>query len=534
MPAAPEDPATEGERAGGDRLQAYRAKRNFDRTAEPSGTVEAAPAADAPRFVIQKHAARALHYDLRFEAAGVLISWAVPKGPSFDPSVKRLAVHVEDHPLDYASFEGSIGSGEYGAGAVIVWDEGTYRNLTERNGHPVSVVDAVAAGHLSVWLDGAKLHGGWSLTRTSPAGDKEAWILVKRADDLASRSVDVTTEAPNSVLTGRSLEEVRGDVDSPQWHTGPATWRPPMLAQPLRVPQDLRVVAPPGWIYQRKLDGLRCVAVRNGSQVELWSRNHLSFTARFPAIVAALAARPADNFTIDGELVAFDGSRTSFARLQQPRSQQGEAPARPEFHAFDLLHLLGNDTTGLPLSDRRRLLTQAPGRRRRRHLRGRGGRWRPSCPARRRLSGRLGGADRQTSRERLPQRPVARLAQAQMHELAAAGRRRMDGPVRTAVGSGGAAGGLLRRGESASVRRPGRFGLRRPGAGRPAADAGWAIGGEVALRPGRQGQRIALGPPGDGCRGDLHGVDPRRPAAPSALRKSAAGRRPGEVRRQPG
>jgi bifunctional non-homologous end joining protein LigD len=358
VPAAPEDPAAEGERAGGDRLQAYRAKRNFDRTAEPSGTVEAAPAADAPRFVIQKHAARALHYDLRFEAAGVLISWAVPKGPSFDPSVKRLAVHVEDHPLDYASFEGSIGSGEYGAGAVIVWDEGTYRNLTERNGHPVSVVDAVAAGHLSVWLDGAKLHGGWSLTRTSPAGDKEAWILVKRADDLASRSVDVTTEAPNSVLTGRSLEEVRGDVDSPQWHAGQATWRPPMLAQPLRVPQDLRVVAPPGWIYQRKLDGLRCVAVRNGSQVELWSRNHLSFTARFPAIVAALAALPADNFTIDGELVAFDGSRTSFARLQQPRSQQGEAPARPEFHAFDLLHLLGNDTTGLPLSDRRRLLTQ--------------------------------------------------------------------------------------------------------------------------------------------------------------------------------
>jgi bifunctional non-homologous end joining protein LigD len=299
-----------------------------------------------------------LHYDLRFEAEGVLISWAVPKGPSLDPSVKRLAVHVEDHPLDYASFEGTIGSGEYGAGAVIVWDEGTYRNRTERDGHPVSVVDAVAAGHLSVWIDGTKLHGGWALTRTGPAGDREAWILVKRADDQASRTVDLTTEAPDSVLTGRSPEEVRGDGGSDRWQAGRATWRPPMLAQPLRVPQDLRVVGSTAWIYQRKLDGLRCVAVRNGNEVELWSRNHLSFTGRFPAIAAALAGLPADNFTVDGELVAFDGPRTSFARLQQPRLQHPEAPARPEFHVFDLLHLLGRDTTGLPLSDRRRLLAQ--------------------------------------------------------------------------------------------------------------------------------------------------------------------------------
>jgi bifunctional non-homologous end joining protein LigD len=304
--------------------------------------------------VIQKHAARRLHYDFRLEAAGVLISWAVPKGPSLDPSVKRLAVHVEDHPLDYASFEGTIGSGEYGAGAVIVWDEGSYRNLTESNGRPVSVVEAVAAGHLSVWLEGTKLHGGWALTRTGPAGDREAWILVKRSDDQASRTVDVTTEAPNSAITGRSLEEVRGNVEGRQWHAGRATWRPPMLAQPLRVPDELRVVSSPGWIYQRKLDGLRCVAVRNGRQVELWSRNHLSFTGRFPAIAAALAALPADNFAIDGELVAFDGPRTSFSRLQQPQS-----PARPEYHVFDLLHLLGRDTTGLPLSDRRRLLAQA-------------------------------------------------------------------------------------------------------------------------------------------------------------------------------
>jgi bifunctional non-homologous end joining protein LigD len=273
-----------------------------------------------------------------------------------DPSVKRLAVHVEDHPLDYAAFEGTIPSGEYGAGAVIVWDEGPYRNLTEKNGRPVGVVEAVSAGHLSVWLEGSKLRGGWSLTRTGSGNGRgqESWIMVKRNDEYASRSRDITTEAPNSALSGRGLEDVKGDKDSPQWQPGRATWQPPMLAQALRMPQERRAVDQPGWLFERKLDGLRCVAVRNGSELELWSRNHLSFTSRFPDLAAALAALPVDNFTIDGELVAFDGNRTSFALLQRPRSG-----ARPEFHVFDLLHLLGRDTTVLPLSDRRRLLAQA-------------------------------------------------------------------------------------------------------------------------------------------------------------------------------
>jgi bifunctional non-homologous end joining protein LigD len=340
---------------GSDRLERYREKRNFDLTSEPSGAQSMA-GTGPPRFVVQKHAARRLHYDVRFEAEGVLISWAVPKGPSLDPGVKRLAVHVEDHPLDYATFEGTIPAGEYGGGAVIVWDEGSYRNLTEKKGKPVAVVDAVSGGHLSVWLEGTKLRGGWSLTRTG-AGDQrgqEAWIMVKRNDDYASRSIDITTEAPNSAVTGRSLEQVRGDESSRQWTPGRATWRPPMLAQPLRLPEERRTVDQPGWVYERKLDGLRCLAVRNGNDVELWSRNHLSFTTRFPELVASLRALPVDNFTVDGELVAFDGNRTSFALLQRPR--QG---TRPEFHVFDLLHLLGRDTTGLPLSDRRRLLAQA-------------------------------------------------------------------------------------------------------------------------------------------------------------------------------
>jgi bifunctional non-homologous end joining protein LigD len=358
-------PEAEAEAEAGDkstdRLETYRAKRDFERTSEPSGAPaptnqSATDGFGPPRFVIQKHHARRLHYDVRFEAGGVLVSWAVPKGPSLDPKVKRLAVHVEDHPLDYAAFEGTIPGGEYGAGAVIVWDQGTYHNLTEKRGAPIDIADAVKTGHLSVWLEGNKLKGGWSLTRTSRGGQdhQDQWIMVKRSDDHADPSNDITTTAPNSAVTGRSVDQVRADGTAAQWHRGQATWRPPMLAQALRVPDEIRAVDQPGWIYERKLDGLRGLAVRNGDEVELWSRNHLPFTARFPEVVAAVAALPIDNFTIDGELVAFDGERTSFALLQRPESN-----AQPQYHAFDVLHLLGRDTTGLPLIDRRRLLAQA-------------------------------------------------------------------------------------------------------------------------------------------------------------------------------
>src|ERR1700678_4351069 len=142
----------------------YRGKRNFEGTPEPSGEAPN-PEPEGNRFVVQQHAATRMHYDFRLEADGVLISWAVPKGPSYDPAVKRLAVHVEDHPVDYRQFEGIIPRGNYGAGSVIVWDEGTYRNLTARSGSPVPVREAVESGHVSVWLEGSKLIGGRSLTR---------------------------------------------------------------------------------------------------------------------------------------------------------------------------------------------------------------------------------------------------------------------------------------------------------------------------------------------------------------------------------
>jgi DNA ligase D-like protein (predicted 3'-phosphoesterase) len=165
------------------------------------------------RFVVQQHDARRLHYDFRLEADGVLISWAVPKGPSYDPRVKRLAIHVGDHELEHRNFEGVIPDARYGSGAVIIWDEGTYRNLTVRAGLSTPVTDAVRSGHLSVWLEGEKLQGGWSLTRTdrgAAAGDRESWILVKRADDRAEAGLDITAVAPESVRSGRLLAELHG------------------------------------------------------------------------------------------------------------------------------------------------------------------------------------------------------------------------------------------------------------------------------------------------------------------------------------
>jgi len=190
-----------------DRLERYRTKRDPDTTPEPG--VRAQPKKKRrrrgePRFVIQKHDATTLHYDFRLEVDGTLRSWAVPKGPSTDPRERRLAVEVEDHPLEYADFEGVIGAG-YGSGAVIVWDAGTYRNLDEDR----SMADALDAGHARIWLEGEKLRGGWTLHRTN-AGAKPQWLLMKRRDEGADARRNPQSTQPESVKTGRTVEEVAG------------------------------------------------------------------------------------------------------------------------------------------------------------------------------------------------------------------------------------------------------------------------------------------------------------------------------------
>ena len=190
-----------------DRLERYRRKRDPDRTPEPGvrgdGASKRRPrGGGAPRFVIQKHDASSLHYDFRLEVDGTLRSWAVPKGPSTDPRVKRLAVEVEDHPLEYADFEGVIGEG-YGSGAVIVWDAGSYRNLDEER----SMAESLDAGHAKVWLEGEKLEGGWTLQRTG-GGQKPQWLLIKRRDEGADARRNPQSTQPESVKSGRTLEEV--------------------------------------------------------------------------------------------------------------------------------------------------------------------------------------------------------------------------------------------------------------------------------------------------------------------------------------
>lgn len=303
-----------------DSLGEYRAKRSFERTPEPTGERGATRSRDGAEgdelcFVVQKHDARRLHYDFRLEADGVLVSWAVPKGPSYDPKVKRLAVHVEDHPLDYEDFEGVIPEAQYGAGTVIVWDRGTYSNLTEKHGRPVSMAEAVRSGHVSIWLQGSKLEGGWSLSRTSGYGNGDNWLLIKKADDHADPARDVTTDEPLSVKTGRDLRDTAVDIDSAEWTRQRATWRPPLLGSPAK--------------------GTRCIAVRNGAEVVLWSEDHHRMTNTYPDIAHALAGLAADNFTIDGVIA-------------------GTGRYRP----LDLLHLLGHDTTVLPPDERRALLAR--------------------------------------------------------------------------------------------------------------------------------------------------------------------------------
>lgn len=189
-----------------DQLKTYRAKRDFRKTSEPAGRRK--KSRGKPVFVIQKHDASRLHYDFRLEVDGVLKSWAVPKGPSTDPKEKRLAVPTEDHPLEYAEFEGTVPEDEYGAGTVMVWDTGTYWNLREREGRAVSMKNALRTGKVEVWLEGKKLSGGYALVRTGKKKDTR-WLLIKMNDSAADRRRNPVSTQPKSVLSGRTLKQIQ-------------------------------------------------------------------------------------------------------------------------------------------------------------------------------------------------------------------------------------------------------------------------------------------------------------------------------------
>jgi bifunctional non-homologous end joining protein LigD len=353
-------------------LDRYASKRTFTRTPEPAPKVVAARSGPL-LFVIQKHAARRLHYDFRLELDGVLKSWAVPKGPSLELGEKRLAVEVEDHPFDYASFEGVIPAKEYGAGNVIVWDCGVYSpdeeqhySFSRRDEAEVRVRAGLAAGKLSFFLRGEKLKGSFALVRTST--DKQ-WLLLKHRDRFAnggevlarSRSVlsDVTLDELSPATVPVRLEAARLAP------TGPAEVMPrkltPMLAESGEAPRP-----DSQWLCEPKLDGYRVVAFVEGAAVRLVSRRGLDLSAFFPEIVSELATQAADQMILDGEIVALgaDG-RPSFNALQN-RAQlktpaeiaraQREAPV--VLVCFDLLHFAGLNLRGAPYIDRRRYLSQ--------------------------------------------------------------------------------------------------------------------------------------------------------------------------------
>ncbi|WP_242356991.1 non-homologous end-joining DNA ligase [Anaeromyxobacter sp. SG64] len=349
-----------------DRLDSYRAKRDPGRTPEPFGPAEdGARAPDAPRlFVVQKHAARRLHWDFRLELGGTLRSWAVPKGPSADPADKRMAVEVEDHPVEYAGFEGTIPTGNYGAGAVIVWDRGVWRPV----GDPY---DGLARGKLVFQLSGYKLHGEWTLVRTRVAqGGKQQWLLLKhRGDAWAGPGREFAQE---SVLSGRLLEELAAGegraeravreaerLGAPRRALSRADARP-MRATPRGEP--LRGEGE-GWLFEVKYDGYRLVARREGTRATLLTQRGEDATALYPEIARPLEALPVDAI-VDGEVVVLgpDGrpdlaALEARARLARPRDVARAALERPAtFFVFDLLALGGLDVRALPLAERKRLL----------------------------------------------------------------------------------------------------------------------------------------------------------------------------------
>lgn len=361
-------------------LETYRRKRDFSTTSEPRGRTSRRA---GNLYLIQKHDARRLHYDFRLEMDGVLKSWAVTRGPSLVPGEKRLAVHVEDHPLDYGSFEGTIPKGEYGGGTVMLWDTGTWTPIGDAHA-------AYKKGHLEFELDGEKLHGRWHLVRMHPRPreKKENWLLIKGEDEFArtEEQPDILEELPDSVKTGRGLDAIA--KDAPGWSSktgrlrpdpkpkavgrakakaasGGAAKRKAVAGAPLPdfvEPQLATLVdkAPSGarWVHEIKFDGYRLEVRIEDGEVRLLTRTGLDWTSRFGSRLAeAFKALPASNALIDGELVVEGGNgASSFSALQADLSE--ERTDRFLFYAFDLLFLDGEDLRRKPLVERKAALAK--------------------------------------------------------------------------------------------------------------------------------------------------------------------------------
>lgn len=365
----------------------YARKRNFDITSEPADSParskskeKGKDAAKALSFVIHKHDARSLHYDFRLELGGTLKSWAVPKGPSLDPANKRLAVQVEDHPLGYASFEGSIPEGQYGAGDVIVWDRGIW----QPHGDPR---DTYKQGKLKFTLVGEKLSGDWTLVRTRLKGssDKPQWLLIKEKDEVARSGdeYDIVQDQPQSVVSGALVGKERASAQPARAkrktavtaHAKPAT-KPKAAKKAAAVPDKLTpqlatlVDAPPDgdWLYEVKFDGYRILTQILGGEVRLFSRNGNDWTERLPLQAKALAALGLGDSWLDGEMVMLNEQGLSDFQALQNAFELGRSKDIV-YYLFDVPFLNGQDLCDMPIEERRAALKQLLGKQRGKLLR---------------------------------------------------------------------------------------------------------------------------------------------------------------------
>lgn len=364
-------------------LTEYKRKRDFRRTPEPSP--KNLGKGDRFSYVIQKHDASNLHYDFRLELDGVLLSWAVPKGPCLDPTVKRLAMHVEDHPLAYGGFEGIIPQGEYGGGTVLLWDQGTWEPVADpRKGY--------RDGKLEFRLDGEKLRGEWKLvrTRSSKPSAKEAWLLMKVKDDAARpfAKYDVLVKQPNSVLSGRDLDAIASAKDR-TWSSKAKSKPSPKMAARARepvvkslartikpiglagankasMPKQIEVQlatltqeAPSGdeWLHEIKLDGYRMICRIEGKSINFISRNHQDWTGRLKPLVRAAGDVTAKTAILDGEVVVVKSDGTTDFQALQNAFREGNV-AEFQYYVFDLLYLNGFSLVELPLEERKAALAE--------------------------------------------------------------------------------------------------------------------------------------------------------------------------------
>ncbi|MBI5074002.1 MAG: hypothetical protein HZB62_02350 [Nitrospirae bacterium] len=349
-------------------LKDYRSKRDFKKTPEPDTVTHALPGDLI--FVVHKHAARALHYDLRLELDGVLKSWAVPKGPSLDSSVRRLAVMVEDHPFEYKDFEGIIPVGNYGAGSVIIWDRGFYHHPSAKDRKESSRLlrDGLRKGDLKFVLEGEKLRGEFALVKTRQG--ENSWLLLKKKDRFGTNEEILRED--RSVVSGRTIKEIavaapkktsdeqssrislRAAIEGGELRDAPLRPMPhavqPMLATTAKEPFDH-----PDWIFEVKWDGYRAIAEIRDGDVALYSRNLISLDRKFGLIVKALQTFR-DDAVLDGEIVVVDDQgRPDFEMLQgYKKAGRGHLI----YYVFDLLHFHGHDLTALPLLSRKKILKQ--------------------------------------------------------------------------------------------------------------------------------------------------------------------------------